>query len=166
MPTEDVIRGMGGFCPTASLMTRAELSKNRAPFCDMVTVDDCPLQIFFASRGDTFYMAEALCAYRVVAPGSWTLMQRADAVENRVALQRSIVKMHEAFDADTNYRWHDAVQDAIKADEFEICWLRRDLAGMRQPAYRALYKKIPLRTRVGLRLRSAFPCLYARIRRR
>ncbi len=165
VPTEDVIRGMGGFCPTASLMTRTALAQNRAPFCDMVTVDDCPLQIFFASRGDTYYMEEAMCAYRVEAPGSWTLMQRADALENRVALQESIIRMHEAFDEDTGCRWHDAVQDAIRADEFEILWLKRDLDGMRLPIYRALYRRLSLRTRVGLHLHKAFPRLYARIRR-
>lgn len=165
VPTEDVIRGMGGFCPTASLMTRAALAKGRAPFCDMVSVDDCPLQLFFASRGDTYYMQEAMCAYRVEAPGSWTLAQKRESVEKRVALQESLIRMHEAFDADTGGRWHGAVADAITTDRFEILWLNRDLIGMRRPEYRALYRKLPLRTRAGLYVKTYCPRLYARLRR-
>lgn len=152
VPTEDVIRGMGGFCPTASLVFPSALAKNRAPFCDLTTVDDAPLQIFFASRGTTYYFAEPTCVYRVNARGSWSMIQTKLALEKRVALQLSLIAMHEAFDADTDYRYHDAVEDALNVDRFELAYYSRDIRGMRR--YPEQWRALPLRRRVRLVLEA------------
>lgn len=159
VPTETVIRGMGGFCPTASIVAPTHLAQNRAPFCDLTDVDDLPLQIFFASRGATYCIDEELCAYRVNAPGSWSVQQRAERVEKRVALQQKNIRMHEAFDNDTDYRYHEAVLDAIRKDNFEIHWLRRDVKSMRQKEFLAMYRALPLKTRLKLNLGYYLPFL-------
>ena len=138
-------------------MAPAHLAQNRAPFCDLTDVDDLPLQIFFASRGVTYCIDDELCAYRVNAPGSWTVHQRTETVERRVQLQQKHIRMHEAFDRDTDYRYHDAVLDAIRKDAFEIHWLRRDVDSMRQTEFRPLYRALPLKTRLRLRLGRYLP---------
>lgn len=152
VPTEDVIRGMGGFCPTASLVFPTRLAKNRAPFCDLTTVDDAPLQIFFASRGTTYYFVEPTCVYRINAAGSWTLIQKKLALDKRAALQRSLIAMHRAFDEDTGYRYHDAVEDALRVDRFELAYYSRDIRGMKR--YPDQWRALPLRRRVRLWLES------------
>ena len=45
IPMNDLIRGGGGFVPTASIVAPARLAQNRGPFCDMTDVDDAVLQI-------------------------------------------------------------------------------------------------------------------------
>ncbi|MEG1525559.1 MAG: glycosyltransferase [Clostridia bacterium] len=165
VPTADIIRGMGGFCPTASLMVPTILAQNRAAYCDLTTVDDAPLQIFFASRGTTYYMAQPMASYRVNAAGSWSLAQRKLGKAKRIALQESLIAMHEAFDADTHGEWHGAVLDALAVDRFEILWLNDDLSGMKQPTYRTLYQKLPFKSRMRLHVQTWFPRLYRRFRR-
>ena len=164
VPTEDIIRGMGGFCPTASLMAPTALAQNRAAFCDLTSVDDAPLQIFFASRGETRYLADATCAYRVNAAGSWTLQQKKESIDKKIALQKSLIAMHEAFDADTDYRYHDAVAEALVKDRFEILWLTNDIDEMKKLPYRTLYRTLSKRSRLRLHLIRRFPRLYGRIR--
>ncbi len=154
VPTETIIRGMGGFCPTASIMAPGDLCRNRPAYCDLVEVDDAPLQIFFASRGSVHYLSARTCAYRVSAPGSWTEMQRREKTEKRVLLQEHMIRMHEAFDEETGGRWHDAVQDAIRKDRFEIAWYQRDRKTMILPEYRDLYRSLPLSTRIKLFIRQ------------
>ncbi len=157
VPTETIIRGMGGLCPTASIMALGDLCRNRPPYCDMVEVDDAPLQIFFASRGISHYFAERTCAYRVCAPGSWTAMQKTEKTEKRVKLQEDMIRMHLAFDAETGGKWHEAVQDAIRKDRFEIAWYKRDRKTMILPEYRDLYLSMPLSTRIKLFFRQFLP---------
>ena len=70
--------------------------------------------------------------------------------------------MHRAFDEETGGKWHDAVEDAVLKDEFEILWYRRDRRGMRQRKYRALYRDLSLRTRAGLLARQLLPGLFQR----
>ena len=120
----------------------------------MVEVDDAPLQIFFASRGTTHYLADSTCAYRVNAPGSWTEMQKQEKTEKRIRLQEDMIRMHEAFDKETGGKWHDAVADAIRKDHFEIAWYLRDRKTMILPEYRDLYRALPLSTRFKLLARQ------------
>ncbi len=44
VPTDELIRGGGGFVATASIVAPTSLAKNRAAFCDMSDVDDAVLQ--------------------------------------------------------------------------------------------------------------------------
>jgi hypothetical protein len=65
-----------------------------------------------------------------------------------------MIRMHEAFDEETGGKWHDAVQDAIRKDRFEIAWYQRDRKTMILPEYRDLYRSLPLSTRIKLFIRQ------------
>lgn len=152
VPTEDVIRGGGGFVATASIVAPTHLAQNRAAFCDMTDVDDAVLQIWFASQGTTHYFAEPMCAYRQAVPGSWTLTYNASKRETQVQHHKSLAQALRAFDEWSGFRWHDAVDFNATYQEYEVLRMTNDLPALKKPPYRERYRTLPLRRRIRMHL--------------
>lgn len=152
VPTEDVIRGGGGFVATASIVAPTHLAQNRAAFCDMTDVDDAVLQIWFASNGTTHYFAESMCAYRQAVPGSWTMSYHAAGRETQVRHHEGLARALRAFDAESGYRWHDAVDLNATYQEYEVLRMTNNLPALKKPPYRERYLTLPLRRRIRMHL--------------
>ncbi len=152
IPVEDIIRGGGGFVATASIVTRTHLAQNRGAFCDLTDVDDAVLQIWFASNGTTHYFSEPMCAYRQAVPGSWTLAYHAAGREAQIRHHASLARALRAFDAESGYRWHDAVDFNATYQEYEVLRMQNDLPALKKPPYRARYLTLPFRRRVRMHL--------------
>ena len=150
-----LIRGGGGFVPTASIVTRTQLARNRAPFCDMADVDDAVLQLWFGANGTTHYFAEPMCAYRYEVPGSWTKTFFASDRAARIRHHEGMIRALNAFDAMYDGKWHDAVDFCVThQQEFEVLRLKNDVKSLRKPPYRAHYKQLPLKRRIRMTLES------------
>jgi len=54
-----------GFIPTASIVARTELVKNRVPFCDNQVCGDLPLRLFLSHHGNAHYFNRTMSAYRI-----------------------------------------------------------------------------------------------------
>lgn len=152
IPTEDMIMGGGGFVATASIVAPTHLAQNRAPFCDETDVDDAVLQIWFASNGTTHYFAESMCAYRQAVPGSWTEMYHAAGREAQIVHHRGLARALRAFDAQSNYRWHEAVDFNATYQEYEVLRMTNDLPALKKPPYRKRYLELPLQRRIRMHL--------------
>jgi len=152
VPTEDVIRGGGGFVATASIVAPTRLAQNRAAFCDMTDVDDAVLQIWFASNGTTHYFSESMCAYRQSVPGSWTMTYHASGRETQVRHHEGLARALRAFDTESGYRWHDAVDLNATYQEYEVLRMTNDLPALKKPPYRARYLTLPLKRRIRMHL--------------
>ena len=152
IPTEDVIRGGGGFVATASIVAPTRLAQNRDAFCDLTDVDDAVLQIWFASQGTTHYFAESMCAYRQAVPGSWTLSYQAAGREAQIKHHKGLAKALRAFDESSGFIWHDAVDFNATYQEFEVLRMTNDLPALKKPPYRARYLSLPLKRRVRMHL--------------
>ena len=150
--TEDMIMGGGGFVATASIVAPTHLAKNRASFCDETDVDDAVLQIWFASNGTTHYFVESMCAYRQAVPGSWTEMYHAAGREAQIVHHRGLARALRAFDAQSNYRWHDAVDFNATYQEYEVLRMTNDLPALKKPPYRKRYLELPLQRRIRMHL--------------
>jgi len=150
--TEDMIMGGGGFVATASIVAPTHLAQNRASFCDETDVDDAVLQIWFASNGTTHYFAESMCAYRQAVPGSWTEMYHAAGREAQIVHHRGLARALRAFDAQSNYRWHDAVDFNATYQEYEVLRMTNDLPALKKPPYRKRYLELPLQRRIRMHL--------------
>ncbi len=150
--TEDMIMGGGGFVATASIVAPTHLAQNRAPFCDETDVDDAVLQIWFASNGATHYIAESMCAYRQAVPGSWTEMYHAAGREAQIVHHRGLARALRAFDAQSNYRWHEAVDFNATYQEYEVLRMTNDLPALKKPPYRKRYLELPLQRRIRMHL--------------
>ncbi len=152
VPTDELIRGGGGFVATASIVAPTRLAQNRAPFCDLSDVDDAVLQIWFASNGTTHYFAESMCAYRQAVPGSWTVTYHASGREKQIRHHEGLARALRAFDESSGFRWHDAVDFNATYQEYEVLRMKNDLPALKKPPYRPLYQKLPLRRRLRMRL--------------
>ena len=69
-PVSDLIRGGGGFCPTASLMVKKDVFVNLPDWFQSVTAGDYYLQVLAASSGGALYLPNVMSAYRHMTPGS------------------------------------------------------------------------------------------------
>ncbi len=151
VPTDELIRGGGGFIATASIVAPTRLAQNRAAFCDLSDVDDAVLQIWFAANGTTHYFAEPMCAYRQSVPGSWTETFFASNHAARIRHHMGLIRALEAFDLETGGRWHDAVDFCVTHQQrYEILRLQNDVVALSKPPYRAQYKKLPPRRRLRM----------------
>ncbi|MEA5049244.1 MAG: glycosyltransferase [Eubacteriales bacterium] len=153
IPMEELIRGGGGFVPTASIVAPTRLAKERAAFCDMVDVDDAVLQLWFGANGVTHYFANSSCAYRYEVPGSWTKTFFASNPKARISHHENMIRALKSFDKETGERWHEAVEYCvIHQQEFEVLRLRNDVQALRRPPYREQYKQLPLKRRIRMYL--------------
>ncbi len=160
----DMIRGGGGFVPTASIVAPTRLAQNRAPFCDMTDVDDAVLQLWFGANGKAHYFNERMCAYRTAVPGSWTETFLTANKDARIRHHENMVRALEAFDEETGSRWHAAVQDAIVHHHtFEILCLTSRVDQLRKPEHRAQYKSLSAKRRFRLNLEYIAPKFTARM---
>ncbi len=155
IPMDELIRGGGGFVPTASIVTCTQLAQHRAPFCDMADVDDAVLQLWFGANGTTHYFAEAMCAYRFDVPGSWTKTFFASNRETRIRHHEGMIRALSAFDEMFDRKWHDAVDFCVTHQQmFEVLRLKNDVKALRKPPYRAHYKQLPLKRRIRMTVES------------
>ena len=68
----DVIRGGGGYMPTASLLVRRNVFEQLPDWFHLAPVGDYYLQMLSAKRGGAVYLPQAMCCYRRSALNSWT----------------------------------------------------------------------------------------------
>lgn len=153
IPTDELIRGGGGFVATASIVAPTRLAQHRAAFCDMADVDDAVLQLWFGANGTTHYFAEPMCAYRFNVPGSWTETFFAADHAPRIRHHEGLARALRSFDEETGHKWHDSVEYCVTyQQEYEILRLRNDVKALNRPPYRARYKELPLRRRIRMHL--------------
>ncbi|MDE6005950.1 MAG: glycosyltransferase [Muribaculaceae bacterium] len=69
---KEVILNGGLFLSTASLVFRADIYRQMPETAKTLHVGDYPLQIFMASKGRVWQLADTTCVYRVQSDGSWT----------------------------------------------------------------------------------------------
>ena len=71
----DVVRGGGGFCPTASLIFEKEAVENLPEWFDKTPFSDYFLQIFGSLKGGALYIDRPMSVYRRNAAGSWSISE-------------------------------------------------------------------------------------------
>lgn len=72
VPTEEVIKRGGMFCPSVSLVIRRDVCEIWPDFRLATRIYDFPIQILSAINGDVYYINEKMGVYRFAAEGSWT----------------------------------------------------------------------------------------------
>nr|WP_237666056.1 glycosyltransferase [Vibrio sp. V30_P3S12P165] len=72
----EVVRGGGGFMPTASLMIRSVIFDKLPDWYNNAPVGDYYLQVLSSVKGGAIYLPLTSCVYRTNAVGSWSLRQK------------------------------------------------------------------------------------------
>lgn len=111
IPTEDVIKGGGGFVASASIVYRKELADNMPPFHRMIMLD-YSMQVHGALRGGMLYLPDVMCVYRINTISSVTRMMRENPKRKAKYKDRTF-KMMVQLDKDTNKKYHAIIMKQL-----------------------------------------------------
>ena len=71
-----IIKGNGGFCPSASIIVKKEVIDNFLTYHRDRPVGDYFLQVLGSEKGGALYIDKTMSIYRVHSGGAWTSMER------------------------------------------------------------------------------------------
>ena len=150
--------------PTASLLFRTEYAKRLPQWYFDCPVGDIPLQLFMLMNGSVYYMDETMSMYRMGRQGSWGEMMDREALEKAAARwekhYRAMERLYGAFDADTDGKWHAAVEDALKRQRFHIDLKEGRTEAALEPANRKYLMEMPAAEARLLKLKARAPFVY------
>lgn len=100
--TSEVIRGGGGFCPTASLFLKRSVLENMPEwFYKKAPVGDYFWQVYGSLKGGANYQNEPMCVYRVHTNGSWS--SRMFLLEDYLRFNTSFIKALDDMNKNLNF---------------------------------------------------------------
>lgn len=105
--SKQVIKGGGGFLPTASLFYRSSLLLQKYSFTTIMSLDYV-WQIHGSLRGGMLYLPDAMSVYRVNATNSWTVRTQKDYFY-RLNFQKKMRKMFRTLNKDTEGLYLNAI---------------------------------------------------------
>lgn len=155
IPTEDVIRGGGGFVATNSLFYRAKLLEDIPPFRKMLGIDYA-LQIHGALRGGMLYLSDCMSAYRFLVPGSWSARHKNNTVLSKKT-GKKFEDMMAQLDYDTSGKYHDLIERHV---EFGVLKREGQHRKMLRPRYKESFKLLPRSEQRHIYLKACFPKLF------
>lgn len=116
-----------------------------------IRLGDVPTELYLGLKGDIFYIDEVMSHYRTGNPNSHVGRNIGEKT-NAAKYRRGKVKALEAFDADTNYYYHEQAEKAIAYTCFANLKLKNDVKTMKSESYRWLYDQLSSRQKVKYHL--------------
>lgn len=110
---EEIIYGGGSFCPSASMLYRKSLWDETPEFYNRASVGDYPMQMYFATKGEVYYLNEIMAVYRSGHINSWTHKCLSSVKEN-ISHEKSMIKMLNEFNKYSNKKYHKVVRKTQK----------------------------------------------------
>ena len=150
--------------PTASLMFRTEYAKELPQWYFDCPVGDIPLQLWMTMKGSVFYMDEVMSMYRMGREGSWGEMMDREQAEKLTARwenhYQAMEALYNAFDRDSEGRWHGASEEALKRQRFHIDLKEGHTEAVKAPENRKFLAELPEAEARLLKLKASAPWLY------
>ncbi|MES1046061.1 glycosyltransferase [Heyndrickxia oleronia] len=161
-PTEDIILGGGGFCPTASLLFPRRIIEHLPAFFQKAHVGDYPLQMWTACQGYAYYMDEIMAAYRIGNQSSWTnqLIREGDLKEKLIKVKMGDIQLLKEFNRTTDNKYNPVIEETILKREFEILLLQHNLRKLKTTKYKILYTQLTTIEKLKLLTKFYFPRAY------
>ena len=146
----------------SSWMFRTEYAQNLPDFYFQCRIGDIPLMLILLTKGEFYYMDDPMTDYRVHANGSWTSqLWRGEDYQKKLKQHVEEIKdLYRAFDRYSEGRYAEAVEYAVKKQDFAYIQGIEDFRGMLRKEYRPYYRALPLAARIGYRIGAVSPKLY------
>lgn len=122
-------------------------------------VEDIPLYMNAALHGKIRRLKDVMCVYRQFASGSWSSQNKTNK-DRIVTHLKETKKATLMFDSQTNKKYHDLVNSQINSCDFRIAVIEKDFKTIFKKNNRHLFKRIPFKERLSLKLQYRFPHLY------
>lgn len=150
--------------PTASMFFRKIYYDINADFLKTVHNYDYVYQILLATEGTVYVIPKVMSVYRLGVKGSWT--ERVGWNDNAcIEYLKKAIETLEKINEYRKYKFDDAIKRGILIRKLIALVKMADIQELKQPKYRELYKKLPLKTKIGIYLHKYFPAVYFWIRR-
>ena len=158
---DDLIIGGGGFCATASIVYCKKLFQDPPQFFMDTQVGDYPLQLILASKGQVYYIDEAMSAYRVGIEGSWTTNLNAgkDAKEKNIKNWENDIKLLKEFDIYTNHGYKKAINLMINNRNMNILLISRKRSAIKKSKCKEYYNNLKISEKMKINIKYYFPKL-------
>ncbi len=112
-------------------------------FMKVTRSGDMTRLLYLGNLGDVYFLDEIMSCYRMNSIGSWSSRIKQD-LSFRIAHMRGFIASLEKYDEFTNGRYHDLIVADIQRREFSVLKNTFDVKEMKSPAYRALFRAMPL----------------------
>ncbi len=150
--------------PTASMFFRKIHYDINADFLKTVRNYDYVYKILFATEGTVYVIPKVMSVYRLGVKGSWT--ERVGWDDNAIIEHlKNSIEILEQINKYREYKFDDAIKHEILRRKFITLVKLADIQKLKEPPYVRLYKKLPIKKKIGIYLHKYFPTIYFRIRR-
>lgn len=152
------------FLPTASFFARRDSWLEEPELPNSAFRGDRAHQLFLSLCGFAYYLDVVTCAYRVNNPNS-VMGEWAKSDERMLAVHDSYIMLYRCFDDYSEFRYHEAVQDAIDLKLFDKMLLTGEKGLVsKESAYR-IARERGMSGRAKYRLFCLSPAFYRFVRR-
>ena len=163
VPTEEFIKGGGGFCATSSILSRMELAMDPPDFYKKCSYD-LSWQLYLAASGYAYCFADRMSTYRVGVAGSWNdRMERDPAEYSRVLA--SMDDMLKEFNDWSGHKYDNAVQDSLDRGAYILAIKTNDRDALKNERINNWVRKQSPSFRLKYCLWKYFPKIYYSIRK-
>lgn len=150
---------------TSSIFLRSDVFKDFPNWRLNFPVEDVPMYMNALLKGKIHRLKDIMCVYRQFANGSWSTQNKNDIVRKLNHIN-SIINSTQEFNVETNYKYNDLVKKQILNCEFRIYYLNRDFPNLFQKKFKYLFRRLPFKERISLKLQYRMPKLYKTIHKR
>lgn len=107
---EEIIGGFGEILHTSSLVFRKEILVDPPKWYFNIGIEDMPLKLLCASRGEGYYIDKYMSVYRRGVEGSWTERYRGKVLQ-RITYLENCIEMMDSFNEYTFNQYDEAVHE-------------------------------------------------------
>ena len=144
---------------TSSIFLRTDAFRDFSNWRKSYPVEDVPMYMTAALHGKIRCLSDIMCVYRQFAIGSWT-SQNKNSNERKIQHLAQLINATNLFNEETNFSYQTLVDSQIKSCEFRIGLIKRDFKTIFNRKYRTIYKQLPFKERISLKLQYRLPHLY------
>lgn len=156
----DLVNDKPGICiATSSIFLKKEVFVNFPNWRKEFPVEDVPMYMMAAIYGKIHCLSDAMCIYRQFASGSWTSQNKND-IDRKLKHLRGIKEATMSFNEWSQHKYSDLVDLQIKGCDFRIAILTKNYSVIFNKTYKHLFKRLPFKERLSLKLQYRLPNLY------
>ncbi|EKQ56940.1 MULTISPECIES: glycosyltransferase family 2 protein [unclassified Clostridium] len=151
-----------GFIPTASRVYLKNAMKNPPYWYETAVVGDLPSQLIITSKGYAHYMKDIMSVYRVGVENSATfnLFYRLNDEERIVKNQEELISILDNFNIYSQFKYSKKIKERKKLYEYQLYFIKGDIKKLKQPKYKEFYKKLGIKAKIGIYVKSFNPKMY------
>lgn len=132
--------------------------KNMPSFLTASAAEDRALFLYFASKGNIFYVNGCMSKYRIQTKGSWS-KQNMESKQHALRTDKELLQMINDFDAYTKGQYEKEVYAYQTILNFRIFQYERNFKELLDVRYAELFQKLEVKQRIYYRICAYFPLI-------